>query len=170
MNLFKPPAPKQAEGHFNQYFHKLVRKNPSRPLQVRVFSHTLGLDYSFPFDSTSKPFHTASIGKVFTAVLVHRLAEKGLLRVSDRIMGYLTPEMLERLFVYQSVDYAAQVTVEHLLGHTSGVADYFEGRVTGGKSFMDEVLQNHQTHWTPQMLLDFSRNQQTAVGSPGMIF
>jgi D-alanyl-D-alanine carboxypeptidase len=62
------------------------------------------------------------------------------------------------------------VTIEYLLGHTSGIADYFEGSTTSGKTFMDEVLANPQFHWTPQKLIDYSREHQTAVGIPGQVF
>ncbi len=77
---------------------------------------------------------------MFTATLVQMLAERGLLGVKDLIAHHLPPTTLEKLFLYQGIDYAEQVTIEQLLGHTSGVADYFEGGTTSGKSFMEEVL------------------------------
>jgi D-alanyl-D-alanine carboxypeptidase len=170
MRFFRTPTIQDAAEHFDRYFLKLERKGNPKPLQVRIFSRKLGLDYSFPSNSTNRPYHTASIGKVFTAALVYMLAERGLLKVQDLVASHLHPAMLDRLFVYQNTDYAQQVTIEHLIGHTSGVADYFEGRTTRGKSLMDEVLLNPQFHWTPQTLLDFTRNQQTAVGIPGKVF
>ena len=170
MNLFKPLTPQQAAGHLDRYFQKIQAKGEPKATQVRIYSQKLGLDYSFPPDSTNRPYHIASIGKVFTAVLVQMLAEKGDLSVKDAIHRYFPPTELERLFVYQNTDYAQQVTIEHLLGHTSGAADYFEGGTTSGKSFMDEVLTNPQVHWTPQKLVDFTREHQTAVGIPGRVF
>lgn len=170
MNLFKSLEPQQAASHLNQYFQKIQAKNRHKPMQIKVYSQKLGLDYTFPPDSSSQPYHIASIGKLFTAALMYRLVERGLLGVKDPITRYLPPETLERLFVYQGKDYADQVTIEHLLGHTSGVADYFEGGAAGGKSFLDEVLSNPQFHWTPQKLIDFTRDHQTAVGIPGKVF
>ena len=170
MNLFKPPTTQQAVRHFDQYFQKLHRKNASKPLQIRVFSQPLGLDYCFSSGAIDQPYHTASIGKVFTAVLVYMLAERGLLKTGDFISQHLPPPVLERLFVYQDVDYASQVRLEHLLGHTSGAADYFEGKTTHGMVFMEQVLHNPTFHWTPQALLDFSRERQDAVGIPGRSF
>jgi D-alanyl-D-alanine carboxypeptidase len=168
--MSKPLNPQQAGDHFDRYFQKTQLKNPSKPVQIKVYSQRLNLDYNFPPGSINQPYHVASIGKVFTATLVYMLAERGLLGASDRITRHLPAADLERLFVYQKHDYAGQVSIEHLLGHTSGVADYFEGRTTDGKSFLDEILSNPQFHWTPRKLLDYSRDHQTAVGIPGQVF
>lgn len=170
MQFIKPFTTRQAAGHFDRYFEKIHARRPNRPLQIKVSSPKQGLDYSFPADSTNQSYHIASIGKLFTAALVQLLGERGLMDVHTPVMRYLEPAVLERLFVFQGHDYAGQATVEHLLGHTSGVADYFEGGTTGGQSFLDGVLSNPQVHWTPGKLLDFSRERQSAVGVPGQVF
>ena len=170
MNLLKPLNSLGAASHFDGYFKKIQAKNPNKPVQIKVSSQKLGLDYTFPSDSTNQPYHMASIGKVFTAVLVQMLVEKRLLSVKDPIHPFFSTTELDRLFIFQNIDYAQQVTIEHLLGHTSGIADYFEGSTTSGKPFLDEVLANPQFHWTPQKLIDYSREHQTALGIPGQVF
>jgi D-alanyl-D-alanine carboxypeptidase len=135
------------------------------------------LDYTFPQGSAAQPYHLASIGKVFTAVLIQILAERGMFSIQDKIQRFFSDSELANLFIYKNIDYASQVTIEHLLGHTSGIADYFEGiagQINGGKnkkiSFIDEVLTHTDHHWTPQELIEFTRNYQSAVGIPGQIF
>jgi len=168
--LSKPVNSQQATHHFDKYFQKIESTNQNKPIQIKVYSQKLNLDYSYPPDSSSQPYHVASIGKLFTSTLVQMLAEKGLLDVKDLIIHYLPPAVLERLFEYQRIDYAEQVTIEQLLGHTSGVADYFEGGTTEGKSFLTEVLTNPGFHWTPEKLLAYTRDHQRAVGMPGKVF
>ena len=160
----------QAAGHLDRYFTNIQEKNQSKPLQVRIFSQEMGLDYTYPSGSSGQPYHIASIGKVFTAALVYSLAEKGLLSPQDLISRYFTPAELDRLFVYRNVDHAPQVTIEHLLGHTSGIADYFEGKTTGGRSFQEDILIHPDYRWNPQKLIDFTRENQSAVGIPGRVF
>jgi D-alanyl-D-alanine carboxypeptidase len=160
----------QVVGHLDKYFQKIQAKHKNKPIQIKVYSQKLSLDYNYPPGSSNQPYHVASIGKMFTATLVQILAERGVLGVNDLVAHHLPPTTLEKLFRYQGIDYSEQVTIEQLLGHTSGVADYFEGGITSGKSFMEEVLANPQYHWTPQKLLDFTREHQTAVGIPGTIF
>ena len=170
MNFFKPMNPTQAASHLEQYFSVIQAKQPDKPLQIKIISDELGLDFTYPPDSSSQPYHIASIGKVFTAALIYTLVEKGILSPRDGISSYFTPADLDRLFVFKNVDHAPKVTLEHLLGHTSGIADYFEGKTTSGKSFQDGIIANPDFHWTPQKLIDFTRENQSAVGSPGQVF
>jgi len=66
-------------------------------------------------------YRLASISKTFTAALVHQLVDEGRLTLDTPLVEIL-PE-------YRS-DTGARVTIRHLLGHTSGIPDYF--RVAGG--------------------------------------
>ena len=153
------------------YFLKLNQKLKDHPeLQVLVWSDKLGIDYKFPIGTESKPYHLASIGKVFTATLAFLLIERGQLSMDEKISNHLPRTQLNELFVFEGVDYQDQVTVGDLIGHMSGVADYFDDPVSNGLHFSKEVVTNPETRWTPSMLLDFSRQQQKAVGKPGEIY
>lgn len=65
-------------------------------------------------------FGTASAGKVFVAVGVLQLVEKGLLRL-DSCIGEALP------LDWKAID--RNITVEQLLTHTSGIPDYFDESV-----------------------------------------
>jgi CubicO group peptidase (beta-lactamase class C family) len=65
-------------------------------------------------------FATASAGKVFVAVGILQLIEKGLLHFEDEI-----GKLLE--FDLKQID--SRITVEQLLSHTSGIPDYFDESV-----------------------------------------
>jgi D-alanyl-D-alanine carboxypeptidase len=153
------------------YFSKLDQKLKDQPgLQVLVRSDKLGVDYQYPSNQVSRPYHLASIGKVFTATLAFQLIERGKSSAEEKVSKLLPPEQLDRLFVFEGVDYQDQITVKHLIGHMSGVADYFDDPVTSGLHFSKEVIDNPKTRWTPTMLLDFSRLKQKAVGKPGAVY
>ncbi len=157
--------------HLDRYFRKLESKlGAQSSVQIIVHSDKLGISYRYPADSGDRPYHIASVGKVFTATLVFRLIERGMVALDGAISGYLPRELLEGLFVYQGVDHAEKVTVKELLAHTSGVADYFDDPVSSGMPFIKEVVNHPDTFWTPEALLDFSRRRQQAVGRPGAGF
>jgi D-alanyl-D-alanine carboxypeptidase len=59
-------------------------------------------------------FNIASVSKQFTAMAIMILAERGKLSYADPITKYF-PEF---------PPYGQQITIRHLLGHTSGLADY----------------------------------------------
>ncbi|WMJ23196.1 serine hydrolase domain-containing protein [Paludicola sp. MB14-C6] len=65
-------------------------------------------------------FATASAGKVFVAVAILQLVEKGLLKLDDKIGDILD-------FDLNKID--PNITIEDLLTHTSGIPDYFDESV-----------------------------------------
>jgi D-alanyl-D-alanine carboxypeptidase len=156
---------------FDIYFGKVARKlKNNSSIQILVYSEKLGISYNYPLGEKEIPFHIASIGKVFTSTLLFILIERGLISLSDLVVNYLPDSQLKTLFFFDGVDYSNQVTIKDLMAHTSGVADYFEDPVTNGIPFLEDVTRNSNTFFTPDMLLDFSRYSQKAVGKPGTAF
>lgn len=121
-------------------------------------------------DPGSRVFHAASVGKLFTAVLIGRLVEEGRIRWDSRVTDILPPEDLEGLFTLDGTDYRDEVTVEMLLSHSSGAADYFGDPGRSGKRVSDLLIENPDRAWTPRDLLAFSRDEQTPAGPPGKAY
>ncbi|MDR6548835.1 serine hydrolase [Paenibacillus qinlingensis] len=175
MFVRKAWSKERASQHFDAYFSRLL-KNSRHQTSLQVWMESSGFTYRYAAGrisankdaavSLNQPFHTASIGKVFTAVIIMKLVERGQLALEDPICKYVTPTELTHLFVYRGVDYASQVTIHQLLGHTSGVADYFEDPVLHKPSFIQRIIANPDEVWTPDALLDFTRNNQVNHGPP----
>lgn len=72
-------------------------------------------------------FQSASVGKQFTAVAVMLQVQDGRVALDDSIKKYF-PDAPESW---------RPVTVRHLLTHTSGIQDYFEGPWNGGPGLFD---------------------------------
>jgi CubicO group peptidase (beta-lactamase class C family) len=62
-------------------------------------------------------FNLASVGKLFTAVSILQLAERGKLSLGDRIIEHL-PD-------YPNPSIAKEVQIDHLLTHTSGMGSFW---------------------------------------------
>ena len=114
-----------------------------------------------------QPFHTASIGKSFTATLIGKLMELGLLGLDEPILKYLDQTIIEGLFTYRETDYSGEVTIRQLLNHMSGAADYFEDKAFGSKSMKELILSEPERFWRPVDLIDFSRKHQKTMAAPG---
>jgi CubicO group peptidase (beta-lactamase class C family) len=71
------------------------------------------LEHKIPITSDSV-FRTGSVSKQFTAMCVAILAEKGELSLDDGVRKYI-PEL---------PDYADQITIRHMIHHTSGIRSY----------------------------------------------
>ena len=96
------------------------------------------------------PFVVGSITKSYVTAAIMQLAEEGALSIDDPLANWLP-------------DYprAAQITLRHLLSHTSGVFNYFEH-----PSYNRRVFVTDKDHsWTPQEILEeFKRAPNFAPG------
>ncbi|NPD47298.1 serine hydrolase domain-containing protein [Lentimicrobium sp. S6] len=63
-------------------------------------------------------FNIASIGKSFTSTATMILAQKGLLKINDPVIKYLP-----------NFPFGKEITIHHLLTHTSGLGDYLSNPV-----------------------------------------
>ena len=124
----------------------------------------------FASGERTQRFHAASVGKMLTATLAFQLAESGVLDLTAPLSALLPRADTDGLFVRDGTDAAASVTPLHLLTHTSGVADYFEGPNDTGQTFIARVTAERDRLFTPAELLAFSRDHQRPVGDPGRRF
>lgn len=127
-------------------------------------------DCTFSWGERDRPFHAASVGKMFTATRVLQLVETGRLALDAPLTSLLPAAEIAGLFVIDGVDRAREVTPLHLLSHTSGVADYFGGPSSAPMTFAKTVTADLDHRWTPAELLDYSRVHQRPIGAPGRRF
>lgn len=125
--------------------------------------------WEFDFGDLDKPFHAASVGKVMTATLIAGLVDRGQLEFATPIGQLLPEEDLAGLPAAPGVDVAADVTVDHLLTHTSGLPDFFEPHHGDTPMSPKSVAENSDRLWTPHTLLDEAR-RLPAIGRPGQRF
>ncbi|MRX43408.1 serine hydrolase domain-containing protein [Agromyces kandeliae] len=145
------------------------RRGELGPPQVAVRAPALGIDYRFG-DADAR-FHVASVGKLATATLVAQLVEQRAFAFDTPAADLLPGDEVAGLFETTSMtDAAGGATVDHLLSHTAGVADYFDGPVTSGPRMRDLVVSEPDRLWTPADLLAVSRDRQRPVGRPGERF
>jgi D-alanyl-D-alanine carboxypeptidase len=158
--------------NLNELLQQTCQKYAKKLHNLQVEIHHAKLERPLIFSSTKpgQKFHSASVGKIMTAVVIIRLIEDKKLAWDSKVSDILDADTLKGLFVFQGSDHVREVTVEQLLGHTSGINDYFEGITTQKKSFIDEAIQNRDKFYTPAEMLDYTRKHQTAVGKPGEKF
>jgi CubicO group peptidase (beta-lactamase class C family) len=94
------------------------------------------------------PFLVASVTKLFVATLVLKLQEAGLLCVDDKVVDYLSRDLLVGVHVVDGVDFCDVVSIRHLLGHSSGIPDYFVVKNKGEKAFVEEIIEGEDRSWS----------------------
>jgi D-alanyl-D-alanine carboxypeptidase len=139
-------------------------------LQVSINVPSLKLDYHHSSSIINQKFHSASVGKLFTATLIFILLEQNLLKLDSKIKDFINDGILDKLFIFRKVDYQNDVTIKHLLNHTSGINDYFDGPTFDKTSFTAEILSNPTKLFTPLDLINYTKNHQKTVNKPGVKF
>lgn len=94
-------------------------------------------------------FRTGSVGKQFTAMAIALLAEEGIISLDDSIRK-LFPEL---------PDYADEITIRHLIHHTSGLRDYLELAWMAG---LDD-----EGPYTDEFAIDLIARQKDTNFAPG---
>ncbi len=152
-------------GPFRRTLDRLARRRSPRLPAPQVLVDAAGT--RFASGDIDRPFHSASVGKVFLAVLIGRLVEQGRLSLDSPIGALLPAEELVDLPARPGVDVGTDVTVEHLLGHRSGLPDPFlppRGHRTACS--MRSLRGGLDRHWTVPEFLAEARGLPP-VGRPG---
>ncbi|NNF59271.1 MAG: beta-lactamase family protein [Rhodothermaceae bacterium] len=146
-SLPEPLDPPSLPGYLDAYLTRLashdlfagtvlVAKDGRTVFERSVGHANLGHDIPNHLDTR---FALASLGKLFTAVGVLRLADEGALTLDDPLARFI-PEYPEHI--------GRQVTIRHLLTHTSGIEldeiEAFEQAKDAAAS-LDELLHAHLT-------------------------
>jgi D-alanyl-D-alanine carboxypeptidase len=97
----------------NEFSGVILVRRDGRDLFAKTFGHA-DADEKAPNTRDTK-FFVASSGKMFTAVAIHQLIEKGRVSLDDTV-GKFLPD-------YPNRDIATKVTVRMLLSHTGGTGD-----------------------------------------------
>lgn len=142
------------------------RGGPLPPPQVLVRAP----GWEFEYGDVDRPFHAASAGKLLTAALIAMLVERGRFGFDAPIGTLLPAADVAGLPAAAGVDAGRDVTVDHLLTHTSGLPDFFEPpRGQRSAASARAAVEHPERRWHPAELLDESRRLPPA-GRPGERF
>jgi len=108
--------------------------------------------------SLEQPYFIASTTKLFTTALILHLKSNGKLRLEDKISLYLDKPIMNGLHIYKGKEYSDEITIKHLLSHTSGLPDYFEGKEKSGKSLADDIKKGNDQFWTFEQAIEISKS------------
>ena len=116
--------------------------------------------------SIEQPYFIASTTKLFTTAIILKLREEGKLNLDDKINKYIDASILFGLHVYKGKEYSQELTIRHLLSHTSGLPDYFQDKRVSGKSLEDELMAGNDQFWTFEQSIERSKNM-SPLFAPG---
>ena len=107
-------------------------------------------------------FNLDSMVKMMTATIVMKLVESGRLGLDDPIAKYLPESLMAGLHVCEGRDYSDEITVRHLLSHSSGLADDW-----ADPSFLNLIIEDQERRWTPEATVEYIKKNCTPHFPPG---
>jgi D-alanyl-D-alanine carboxypeptidase len=113
-----------------------------------------------------QPYFIASTTKLFTTAIVLKLIAEGKLGLDDKLSCYLDTSILLGLHIYKGKAFSEALTIKHLLAHTSGLPDYFQGKDGSEKSLEDEITNGHDQYWTFEQAIERAK-KMTPLFAPG---
>lgn len=86
------------------------------------------------------PFFVASVTKLYIAVVIMKLYEQGLLSLDSPISTYLPQPLITGIRRLNGTDFTDRITVQHLLSHTSGLANWLEDSPKDGQTIIEQLV------------------------------
>jgi CubicO group peptidase (beta-lactamase class C family) len=116
--------------------------------------------------SIDQAYFIASTTKLFTTAIILKLRSESKLSLNDKINKYTEESILTGLHIYKGKDYSEELTIRHLLSHTSGLPDYFQGKGTNGKSLENEIIEDNDQFWTFEQSIERTK-KMAPLFAPG---
>ena len=113
-----------------------------------------------------QPYFIASTTKLFTTAIILKLRAEGKLSLDDKISKYIDKSILSGLHIYKGKEYSQDLTIKHLLSHTSGLPDYFQGKEANGKSLENEITEGNDQFWTFEQAIERTK-KMASLFAPG---
>ncbi|PIC62985.1 hypothetical protein CSV79_14270 [Sporosarcina sp. P13] len=113
---------------FKKVFEKITKNKQvyESVLLIENFSGDFSYHLGYGGKTIDTPILMASITKLFTSTCILMLREQGKLSLDDKIAKYFDEETLRSLHIYKGQEYSMDLTLSHLLFHTSGLPDAIE--------------------------------------------
>ena len=166
-------AQKTTESMIKQCFKTELEKENIKSGILHVYSESRGINIKIAESkedsiSIDHPFYTASITKMFTATAIGILKDQNKLNFEDKIAQYLPDSLVNNLHVLDGKNYSKELTIAHLLQHTSGLPDYFTDETKDGSpNIINQLLMNPNKLWSAEELIQFSKDKMTPHFVPG---
>ncbi|MFW5713617.1 MAG: serine hydrolase domain-containing protein [Brevefilum sp.] len=113
------------------------------------------------------PIWMASVTKLYIASTILKLFEDGQIDIDAKMSAYLPEDLIKGIHhMAEGEDHTDEITVRHLLSHSSGLPDCFEDSPKGEKSLLEQILEGNDREFSTEEVLDLVRNDLPAYFPP----
>lgn len=158
-------AQDEISANIEKLFKSEIKKENIKSGTLHVYSESRDIDIQLAENkedsiSIDNPFYTASVTKMFTATAIGILKDRKQLNFNDKIDQYLPDSLIVNLHVLDSIDYSKQISIAHLLQHTSGLPDYFTDSTNDeSPNIINQLLMNPNKLWSAEEMIQFTKEK-----------
>lgn len=131
----------------NKNVHGAVFHVESIDKSISLFASTGSL-------TKESQYYIASINKLIISFITLRFCQNNLIQLSNRIADYLPKKTLKGLLIIDGIDFSNEITIQHLISHTSGLPCYLIDKRPDGKKNMDLILSGNAQSWPIDKVFD----------------
>ncbi|HEV8012526.1 MAG TPA: serine hydrolase domain-containing protein [Pontimonas sp.] len=106
---------------------------------------------------TTTPLVLGGVTKLYTLSMILREFDRGALSPDTRAAHILPDSLLRGICSIGGKDYSNDITITHLLGHQSGITDYFAHPRRGALSLLRQVADRDRS-WTLEQALELAKH------------
>jgi D-alanyl-D-alanine carboxypeptidase len=147
---------KQLEDSLTQIATGYAGRAAVHDLTISVVQPRTGL--AWHWGDPDRQYLIASITKLYTTALVLQLIDEQRFGWDTTAQSLLGPDLMRGLVTRRGIDHTHQVTIGHLLTHTSGIPDYYAGSVWRQRSLAAQLLRNEDFAFTFEDILARARS------------
>jgi len=138
----------------NKNVHGSVFHIESRDKSISLFSTSGNI-------SPESQYYIASINKLIISFITLRLCQNKTINLDDKLSNYLSNEMLNGLLIHNGKDYSSELTIGHLISHTSGLPCYLIDKRPDGKKNMNLILNGNDQSWPIDKVVSEVKNMKS---------
>ncbi|MBX3043784.1 MAG: beta-lactamase family protein [Candidatus Kapabacteria bacterium] len=126
-------------------------------IHIESLDNDIKFNYSAGNLEESKQFYIASINKIMLSAIALKMSLGNLINLDDKIIKYLPNDLTNNLLVIDGKNYTDEITVRHLMSHTSGLPCYLIDKPKGQSSVMESLLSGNDEEWSIDRVVDYAK-------------
>ncbi len=106
-------------------------------------------------------YYIASINKLFVSAIILKLYTETKLDLQDKTSKYLPEEIVRGLHLHKGKEFSNDLSISHLISHTSGLPCYLTDKQINGKTAMKEIESGIDQSWPIQKVIQEVKRMKT---------
>jgi len=106
-------------------------------------------------------YYIASINKFFVSAIILKLYTENKLDLQDKISKYLPEEVVWGLHLHKGKEFSNDLSIAHLMSHTSGLPCYLTDKQANGKTAMKELEAGIDQAWPIDKVIQEAKKMKT---------